>query len=261
MNVEHLRIIFSVIFGLLMGSFGNVCIARLPTKKSIVKPRSHCPKCNALIVWYDNIPIISYLLLGGRCRNCRKNISASYPIIESISAILGVVCYYKFGWDFESLFYFIFLWGLLVIIVIDLRHMIIPNVLTFSGIILGLIGAASKILPISFTQSLIGLLVGGGILWLSGYGYYMFTKRMGLGGGDIKLMAAIGAFLGLDLMILTLFVSSFLGAIVGIYLILVRKKSSKYAIPFGPYIAGGAAIALFFGYDLMRMYGGIGFLP
>ncbi|OGQ36082.1 MAG: hypothetical protein A3F16_04420 [Deltaproteobacteria bacterium RIFCSPHIGHO2_12_FULL_43_9] len=261
MDLNALRFVFASVFGLLMGSFGNVCIHRLPRKESIVRPRSHCPKCNALIAWFDNIPIFSFILLKGRCRHCKERISFIYPAIEFLSASLGVLSLVKFGWGIEALLYYLFLWGLLIIIIIDVRHMIIPNALTFPGIIIGLLGAATQVLPVSFWQSFIGALVGGGLLWVVGYLYYKVTGRMGLGGGDIKLMAVNGAFLGVDLTILTLFISSLLGAIVGVYLILIRKKSSKYAIPFGPYIAAGGAISLFFGYELLKIYGGVSLLP
>lgn len=256
MELQALRYVFASVLGLLMGSFGNVCIFRLPLKRSVVIPRSHCPKCNAFIAWYDNIPILSFIILKFKCRHCKKRIGLIYPLIESISAILAVASFVVFGWNLEALLYFIFLWGLLIIIVIDIRHMIIPNAITFPGIILGLLGAATKILPLPFWQSVAGLALGGGLLWVVGYFYFAISKRMGLGGGDIKLMAVVGAFLGVELTILTLFISSLLGSIAGLYLIFFRKKSTKYAIPFGPYIAIGGAIALFFGRDILRIYGG-----
>jgi len=256
MDLNTLRYIFATLFGLIMGSFGNVCIYRIPKKESVVLPASHCPKCNAIIHWYDNIPVLSYFLLRAKCRHCKEAISFVYPLIEALSGLLAVAVLWKFGWTIAALLYFFFAWSLLVIVVIDLRYMIIPNVFTFPGLAIGLLGSAF-VFDHGFTQSLIGILIGGGLLWAIAYVYFALTKKMGLGGGDVKLMAVVGAFLGVDGVLLTLFLSSLLGAAIGLFLIVVLRKSTKYAMPFGPAIAVGAIIALFFGQELITWYGGL----
>lgn len=254
MGLITFRYILAAVVGLLMGSFGNVCIFRLPQKKSVVYPPSHCPKCQTPIRLHDNIPVLSYLLLGGRCRACKKTISFIYPTIEILASALSVATLWKFGWNMQSLFFYLFGWGLLVIIVIDLQHMIIPNILTYPGFVLGLIGGVF-FFSNPWWQSVGGALIGGGLLWIVGWAYFHATKRVGLGGGDIKLMAVVGAFLGIELTVLTIFFSSFLGAFVGLYILVVKKKSTKHALPFGPFIAAGALLALFFGWDIIRWYG------
>ncbi|MFC2074674.1 prepilin peptidase [Bdellovibrionota bacterium] len=251
-----MRYTFAVLFGLVMGSFGNVCIYRLPEKKSIIRPGSHCPKCKSKIAWYDNIPLLSFIFLGARCRNCKEKISFVYPAVELAVALFAVACLYRFGWNLASLLNFIFCWALVVIIFIDLRHRIIPNVITFPGVVIGLIGSAT-VLEHSFLDGLLGAFLGGFLFWFVGQIYFWVTKRVGLGGGDIKLMAVVGAFLGFQNMVLTLGLSSIMGALFGVYLIIIKRKSSQYALPFGPFIAAGAMIALFFGWEIIEMYQGL----
>lgn len=243
----------AIILGAMVGSFLNVCIYRLPREESIVSPGSRCPHCKTPIRFYDNIPIISFLLLGGKCRYCHHSISIQYPVIEGITALSSLFLFVHFGVSLSYIIYFAFVSALIVITAIDLYHQIIPDVISLPGIGAGVL--ASLILPnISFWDSLIGLISGGGILFLVATGYQWLFKREGMGGGDVKLLAMIGAFLGWKAVILTILLSSLIGSIVGVVLILIKGKDFKYAIPFGPFLSLGAALSLFFGEDLIRWY-------
>ena len=243
----------SIIIGAMVGSFLNVCICRLPEGESIVTPRSHCPHCQKLIRFYDNIPLLSYLLLRGKCRSCRAPISIQYPIVEGVTALGSLVLFLKFGLTWEYLVYFLFLSALIVITVIDLYHQIIPDVISLPGIGIGLL--ASLVLPgLTPLNSLTGVLLGGGSLFLVATLYQWFFKREGMGGGDVKLLAMVGAFLGWKAVILTILFSSFIGSIIGIIFITVKGKDLKYAIPFGPFLALGAVLSLFLGEEIVRWY-------
>lgn len=245
--------LISIIFGAIVGSFLNVCIFRLPKEESIIWPGSHCPHCNKPIQFYDNIPIFSYIFLNGKCRYCKKSISIQYPLVEGITALSSLLMFMKFGPSLSYLFYFAFVAALIVITVIDLYHQIIPDVISLPGIGVGLL--ASLILPqITFLNSLIGVLLGGGSLFLVAYCYQWLFKREGMGGGDVKLLAMIGAFLGWQAVILTIFLSSFIGAISGILIMVLKGKDSKYAIPFGPFLSLGAVISLFYGQNIINWY-------
>jgi len=245
--------IILIIFGALVGSFLNVCIFRLPKEESIIWPGSHCPQCNKPIKFYDNIPLISYLLLRGKCRYCKKTISFQYPLVEGITALSSLFLIMKFGPSLSYLFYFAFVAALIVITVIDLYYQIIPDVISLPGIGVGLI--ASLILPqIAFFNSLIGVLLGGGSLFIVGTLYQWIFKREGMGGGDVKLLAMIGAFLGWKAVILTILLSSLIGSITGIIIMVLKGKDFKYAIPFGPFLSLGAVMALFYGEEIIRWY-------
>jgi leader peptidase (prepilin peptidase) / N-methyltransferase len=246
----------SIIFGGLIGSFLNVCIVRLPKEESIVFPGSHCPSCGHPVRFYDNIPIVSYLLLKGKCRHCGTSISIQYLLVEGITALSSVFLFMRFGISLTYLFYFCFVAALIVITVIDLYHQIIPDVISLPGIGVGLLGSL-VIHRITFLDSLIGVIVGGGSLFLVAISYQWVVKREGMGGGDVKLLAMIGAFLGWKAVILTILLSSFIGSIVGIGIILARGKDSKYAIPFGPFLSLGAVIYLFYGDQMIRWYLGL----
>jgi leader peptidase (prepilin peptidase)/N-methyltransferase len=245
--------IVSILFGAMIGSFLNVCIMRLPKEESIVFPGSHCPRCGHSIQFYDNIPIVSYLLLKGKCRYCGTSISAQYPLVEGITALGSLFLFMRFGISLTYLFYFCFVAGLIVITVIDLYHQIIPDVISLPGIGIGLLG--SFVIPrIIFLDSLIGMLVGGGSLFLVAIFYQWVVKREGMGGGDVKLLAMIGAFLGWKAVIVTILLSSFIGSIVGVGIMLFKGKDFKYAIPFGPFLSLGAVIHLFYGEQMIRWY-------
>ena len=245
--------IVSIIFGALVGSFLNVCIFRLPKEESIIWPGSHCPQCNKPIKFYDNIPLISYLLLQGKCRYCKKTISLQYPLVEGITALSSLCLFIKFGPSLSYLFFFAFVAALIVITVIDLYYQIIPDVISLPGIGVGII--ASLILPqIAFFNSLIGVLLGGGSLFIVGTLYQWIFKREGMGGGDVKLLAMIGAFLGWKAVILTILLSSLIGSITGIIIMVLKGKDFKYAIPFGPFLSLGAVMSLFYGEEIIRWY-------
>ncbi len=235
---------FSFILGLVMGSFLNVCIYRLPEGKSIIFPPSHCPYCQHKIKWYDNIPLLSFILLRGRCRYCHKPISWQYPLVEFISGLLTLFAYQKWGISLNTLFYLIFLYALIVVSFIDLKWQIIPDVISLPGILLGL--TASFFLPLSFKDAFLGVLLGGGILFLVAYGYYLLTKKEGMGGGDIKLLAMIGAFLGWQAIPLVLFIASLTGSITGIIWLIATGKGRYCPIPFGPFLTLGAICVLFY---------------
>jgi len=237
----------------MVGSFLNVCISRLPKGESIVTPGSHCPDCGHPIKFYDNIPLISYLLLGGKCRSCKRSISAQYPLIEGVTALSSLLLFSKHGLSLSYLFYFSFVAALIVITVIDLYHQIIPDVISIPGIVVGLLGAL--IIPyITFFNSLIGILLGGGSLFLVATLYQWLFKREGMGGGDVKLLAMIGAFLGWEAVILTILLSSLVGSITGIVIMALKGKDFKYAIPFGPFLSLGAVIALFGQSEIVSWY-------
>lgn len=243
----------SFIFGAMVGSFLNVCIYRLPKEESIVHPGSHCPKCNTPIRFYENIPILSYILLRAKCRYCHAPISIQYPIVEAVTALSSFFLFMRFGASLSFIYYFLFVAALIVITVIDLHHQIIPDVISLPGIVIGVLG--SLIIPqITFWASLIGMLSGGGSLFLVATVYQWLFKREGMGGGDVKLLAMIGAFLGWKAVILTILFSSLFGSIIGITVMLIKGKDFKYAIPFGPFLALGAVISLFWGEDLIRWY-------
>lgn len=245
--------IVSILFGAIVGSFLNVCIFRLPKEESIITPGSHCPHCNKPIAFYDNIPLVSYFLLRGKCRHCRKPISIQYPIVEGITALTSFLLFMKYGPTPTYLLYFAFVSSLIVITGIDLYHQIIPDVISLPGIGVGLLGAL-LFLPITFLNSFLGMLLGGGALFLVANFYQWLFKREGMGGGDVKLLAMIGAFLGWKAMILTIILGSLVGSVIGIVIIFLKGKDFKYAIPFGPFLALGAVISLFWGEDLIRWY-------
>jgi len=241
-------------FGLAVGSFLNVCIYRIPLKISLAKGRSFCPNCHSQISWYDNIPVLSYLLLGAKCRHCQKPISWIYPLVEALTAVLFVLSFWKFGLSWQFLSSLILLSALIVVTFIDLGHQIIPDLISIPGILLGLI--FSFLIPgFNWLNSLIGVLLGGLFFCLLAWGGQLLFKKESLGGGDIKLAAMLGAFLGWQKLILVFFLSSFSGALVGIILILaVKDFRSKRIIPFGPFLALASAVVLFLGDHLLRFY-------
>ncbi len=242
-------------FGVIIGSFLTVCIHRVPRELSIVSPRSACVSCNQTICWYDNIPILSFLLLRGRCRYCQGAILPRYPIIELSNGLGYVALLWRFGWEWETAIYALFFSALLTITWIDWDHQIIPDVISLPGIVVGIV-AASTVLQTGFVNSIIGVLVGGGILWFMAWiSPFLFGKE-GLGGGDIKLLAMVGAFLGWQAALATLMLASIVGAIIGIMLLAAKVLTRGQYIPFGPYLALGAMLTLFYGTDLMDWYFG-----
>jgi leader peptidase (prepilin peptidase) / N-methyltransferase len=233
-------------FGLTIGSFANVCIYRLPRKESVAFPGSHCPACSAAVRPLDNIPVLSYIILGGKCRDCAIRISPVYPVIEMVTAVLLLAGFFKLGLSFEFLIYAVMAPTLVIITAIDIEHQIIPDVITLPGIVLGL---AVGTYTIGITDSLLGFFAGGGLFYL-----LAVLSNGGMGGGDIKYIAAAGALLGWQKVLLVIFIGSFLGSIVGMFQILVQKKSRKSLIPFGPFLASGTLITLLYGNTLIRLY-------
>ena len=233
-------------FGLAVGSFANVCIHRLPRKESVVVPGSHCPACSAAVRPLDNIPVISYIVLGGKCRDCATRISPIYPVIETVTAVLLLAGFFKFGLSFDFLVYAVVAPALVIITAIDIEHQIIPDVITLPGIALGL---AVGTYTIGYTDSLLGFFVGGGLFYL-----LAVLSNGGMGGGDIKYIAAVGALLGWQKVLLVIFIGALLGSVVGVFQITVQKKSRKSLIPFGPFLATGTLVTLFYGNSLIRLY-------
>jgi leader peptidase (prepilin peptidase)/N-methyltransferase len=251
--------IFAFFFGAVVGSFLNVCIYRLPRSESVVFPASHCPSCGSGIRPHDNIPIASYIFLRGRCRSCGIRISPQYPVVELVNALLTMFLFIKFGFSLTFLFLFIFCSALVVITFVDLEHRIIPDVISLPGIVVGF--AASFFIADLYTgrnlgwlNSLIGILVGGGSLFIVAFAYQLLTKKEGMGGGDIKLLAMMGAFLGWVAVPFIIFASSLVGSVVGITVMLAQKKDTKLAIPFGPFLAFGAILYVFYGKQLIYWY-------
>jgi leader peptidase (prepilin peptidase)/N-methyltransferase len=244
--------IFFFALGAAVGSFLNVLIHRLPEEQSIVFPASHCPVCGHAIRFYDNIPLVSYLLLKGRCRDCGESISARYPLVEGLTAFVSLLIFWKYGPSAQYLCVFAFVCALITITFIDLDHQIIPDVISLPGIPVFFL-AAVFVMNLRFLDAFLGILIGGGVLFCVAFFYELITKREGMGGGDIKLLAMIGAFLGWQSLLFVLLVSSFAGALVGVAVMIVKGRDMKYAVPFGPFLSMGAVAYLFFGPDLYRL--------
>ena len=238
-------------YGLLVGSFANVCIARLPKKESVVSPRSKCPNCDKPISAIDNIPVLSYVLLKGQCRNCQQKISMIYPIIELVTGLLTAAVFYRFGFSWECLIFAIVVPTLVIITLIDIEHQIIPNVITYPGIIFGL--AAGSYLN-GWVDSVIGLALGGGLFWGLAEGYLRLRGRMGMGGGDIKYIAAAGALMGWVQVIFIIFVGALAGGVFGGIGMGVKKLDFLSRIPFGPFLALATLISIFFGDSIVNWY-------
>jgi leader peptidase (prepilin peptidase)/N-methyltransferase len=239
-------------FGLVVGSFLNVCIYRLPRKESIVFPASRCARCQRDLSWYENVPVLAWLILGGRCRTCKARISAMYPIVELVTGALFAGAYLLYGVTPLAFVRIAFGCAMIVLFVIDLQHRILPNVITVSGIPIGF--ALSFFMPPGWRDSLIGLLVGGGVLWAIGEAYYRLRGVDGLGMGDVKMLAMIGAFLGWRLTLVTLIFASFSGALVGAALLASGRGGMKAALPFGTFLAVGAGVAAVVGEPLFTWY-------
>jgi leader peptidase (prepilin peptidase) / N-methyltransferase len=236
------------LFGLAVGSFLNVVIARLPAGQSLWKPGSACPGCGTPIAWHDNIPLVSFLALGGRCRACGMTISRQYPTVEAITAALWLVAYLTFGWSAELVVALGFLSALVVITAIDVTHQIIPDAITLPGIGAGV--AASVITGrVSWLESLVGIAVGGGLFLV-----IILASRGGMGGGDMKLGAMFGAFLGWKVTLVSLFIAVTLGGALAVGLLASGRLRRKDPIPFGPFLALGGAIGFLWGEILVRWY-------
>ena len=243
--------IYTTILGTAVGSFLNVCIHRLPLGLSPAWPGSHCPACGAPVKPYHNIPIASYLWLRGRCHSCNAPISIKYPLVEITTGAVFLGAYLLF--DSPVLIQrLVFACAMIVLFVVDLEHRILPDVITLPGILVGF--AFSLFMPPGWIDSLIGIAVGGGSLWLLGEIYFRIRHEEGMGFGDVKMLAMIGAFLGWKLMLLTLVLSSFVGSIVGVGMIAFNRGDMKYALPFGTFLAIGALVASTVGERIVTWY-------
>ncbi len=254
MITESSLLLLSALFGAVVGSFLNVVILRLPEPdQSIVFPASHCPRCNAPLHWYENIPILSYLFLRGRCGHCRGSISLQYPLVELLMALVTVALVHRFQFSVATVGYFVFSAALLVIIFIDIRHQIIPDVISLPGIVLGVLFSLVSN-TVTWQSSLIGLLVGGGVLYAIALLYTLLRKIDGMGGGDIKLLAMIGAWLGWQALPFIIFMSSTTGSIIGIIAMRSQKKGGQTRIPFGPFLSLAALVYVFFSDNIFHYY-------
>ena len=253
----YIQLIFAFVFGLTVGSFLNVCIYRLPLKKSIVAPPSSCTACGNRIRFYDNIPVLSYLILRGRCRNCGTHFSMLYPTVELATGLISMALLIRYNLNNHGLLqyfiFFAFISALICISFIDLEHMIIPDVISIPGIIIGfLISFIST--HVTWIDSLLGLVIGGGILYLIALLFEFLMKKEAMGGGDIKLLAMIGAWLGWNSIIFVLLASSLIGTVLGTISLLLSRKGLRAKIPFGPFLALGAILYVFFGKELTEWY-------
>jgi leader peptidase (prepilin peptidase)/N-methyltransferase len=254
--------VFQFLFGTIVGSFLNVCIGRIPNNESVVRPPSHCPACKATIAFYDNVPLLSYLWLRGRCRSCAQAISPRYFVVELLMGLLTVALYHRFGLSYEFFVGFVFVAAMIVISFIDLDVRIVPDVISLPGIVFGLVvsvvsyfamGRVADLVP-SPTSSLIGILAGGGFLLATAWLYEKFTGVEGMGGGDIKLLAMIGAFLGWPAIPITLFIASLIGSVVGLTCMALTGAGRRLALPFAPFLCSGAVLFIFFGEQIINFY-------
>jgi leader peptidase (prepilin peptidase)/N-methyltransferase len=245
-------VVFAAIFGSTIGSFLNVCIYRLPRRESIVWPRSACPHCRRNLAWYENLPIVSYIWLRGRCRTCRGAISIRYPIVEALTAAMFAGAAWYYGPSMLLVSRLVFGCALIVLFAIDLEHHLLPNAITLPGIVAGFL--FSFVTDPGWTASLVGIVFGGGLLYTIAEAYYRIRHEEGLGMGDVKMLAMIGAFIGWQLTLLTLMTASLAGSVIGLGLLATGRGSMKYALPFGTFLALGAAFAAVLGPGLLDWY-------
>lgn len=245
--------------GLAVGSFLNVCIHRVPARQSVVSPGSRCPGCGAAIAWFDNVPVVSYALLRGRCRHCGIGISARYPLVELTTMVVFLWHLALIGFQPLLVPRLILASILIVLFAVDLEHRLLHNVITLPGMVVGF--AFSLVLPPGPVDSLLGVLVGGGFLWLVGEAYYRFAGREGMGGGDVKMLAMIGAFLGWKLALLTLILSSILGAIVGVIVLARHRGGLQLELPYGTFLSVAALTASLYGDRIVSWYVGLYVVP
>jgi len=238
--------------GLAIGSFLNVCIYRLPRGQSVVHPASRCPACARPLRWFENVPMVAYLALRGRCRTCGAPISPWYPAVEGITATLFLVEYWHLGLQPLLVPRLIFVCAMIVLFVVDLQHRVLPNVITLPGVAAGL--AFSFFVPPGWFDALIGIAAGGGVLLAVAEAYYRIRGEEGLGMGDVKMLAMIGAFLGWQLMLVTLLMASLLGSLIGLALIASRRGTAKYALPLGSFLAAAAVVSNIVGEPLVEWY-------
>jgi leader peptidase (prepilin peptidase) / N-methyltransferase len=250
-----LLIVVAGALGAIVGSFLNVCIYRLPLGKSIVWPSSACPFCGRELSWYENIPVVSFLALRARCRTCAAPISGRYPVVEALTAVMFAAAWWYYGPQPLLASRLILGCALIVLFAIDLEHHLLPNVITLPGVVVGLL--FSFFTDPGWQAALFGILVGGGVLFGVAEAYYRVRHEEGLGMGDVKMLAMIGAFLGWKLTLLTLMMASLCGTIIGVLLIVTKRGGMKYALPFGTFLALGAAAAATVGPAILDWYLGL----
>lgn len=253
MELVSILNIFSFLFGLILGSFLNVCIHRIPIKKSVVNPPSSCPKCSENIRFYDNIPVISYIFLLGKCRYCRQSIPMRYPVVEIITGLLSTALFIRYGLSYQYPIFLLFSACLVIISFIDLDHKIIPDIISLPGVFLGLV-ISFFFDHISWMDSLIGAIGGGGFLFLIAVVFERLTGKEGMGGGDVKLLAMIGAWMGWKALPFIILISSLTGTLIGGGSLLLARKGLRAKIPFGPFLALGALVYFFFGPEIVNWY-------
>ena len=269
-----MAVVLAFLLGLVVGSFLNVCILRIPAGESIVLPASHCPKCGKAIAPYDNVPVLSWLALGGKCRNCKTPISAMYPLVELLTGLLFAACAATFGLTLATGKWAIFCALLVVLAVTDVRERLLPDKVNLTGGLLGL--AWSGVVPVgdgtslwlsnrmfefpppppalSVADSLLGALVGAGVLWLFAEGYFRLRGREGMGLGDVKMMGMAGTFLGVKAVLLTIMAGAVLGSVLGMAFLLFQRKGGDYELPFGLFLAAGGLVAVFYGPPVLTWY-------
>jgi leader peptidase (prepilin peptidase)/N-methyltransferase len=248
-------LVFAAAFGAIIGSFLNVCIYRLPRGGSLVWPASRCPHCQRPLSWFENVPVVSYLGLRARCRTCRAPISVRYPVVEALTGAMFTLGWWYYGPSVLLASRLLFGCALIVLFAIDLEHHLLPNAITLPGVVVGLV--LSFATEPGWLASVVGIVVGAGLLYVVAEVYYRVRHEEGLGMGDVKMLAMIGAFLGWKLTILTIMLASFVGSIVGVALIATGRGSLKYALPFGTFLALGAAAAATVGQPLLDWYLGL----
>lgn len=250
--IDAIWLLYVFLFGLVVGSFLNVCIYRLPRRESLAWPGSRCTSCGRSLSWYENIPVVSWVVLGGRCRTCRTRISVIYPLVELVTATVFVAGWLIYGPTPLLAVRLLFACAMIVLFAIDLKHQILPNLITLPGIVVGFI--ASLVVPPGWISSLLGIVLGGGVLLAIAEAYYRARGIEGLGMGDVKMLAMIGAFLGWRLMLVALVLASFSGSLVGVAVLLSGRGGMKYALPFGTFLAAGALAAAVVGDVILDWY-------
>jgi len=266
--------IFALLLGLVIGSFLNVCILRIPRGESVVSPPSHCPGCDSEIKPYDNIPVLSWLLLGGHCRKCKTRISPQYPIVEGLTGLLFLACYLQFGESVDFAKWAVFAALLVVLTITDIRERILPDKVNFLGLAFGL-GFSLFTTPIdgtaewlsrrlfdfpppqpalSLADAALGAAIASGLLWVVAEGYFRLRGREGMGLGDVKMMAMAGAFLGVQRALLTILLGSLLGSLIGVAVISIWRKGSDFELPFGTFLGAGALLVVFIGSPFLAWY-------
>jgi len=241
------------LLGLIVGSFLNVCIYRIPKEESIVSPGSHCPHCNNPIKWYDNIPVLSYLILRGKCRYCKKRISPIYPLIELLTGVLTGSLFFKFGLSFDSIYYSILTWFLIVISFIDIKELQVPVKPCYFTMVFGIVFSLFT-KSNTFIDSILGASLGAGIILFIIETYYIIKGKEGMGYGDANILATIGAFLGWKKIFFVIMLASITGAVIGILASIKGEKQADTPIPFGPFLSIGGYLTIFIGDLLLKFY-------